>query len=324
MLSDWELSDFETDEEEILKKLDDKNDDTCCDTKMFLDKLKSIYLCKSCGRSVKTVVDFSTWQTQLQTKNNDATVIKIAGKDSYKYQKGLYKTLKKDPNTAKKSRRRQIKKFIVMKNSQSKNFKLTPDIINDVLDLYENLVVSGNKSHRGRVKIGVLASLTFLSMNKKQIAKPIKQISIFYDIGLKLSGQGARLVSKQGVLYRTNIYQDYLGNICYHLGIMSFVPLLKDWLVHLNDIEKVYGESCCRTGTRLCSLIVVLKRLKPELEFLVKDVYSICFLSNISTKKFITQFIYNNRRELNKISRKRDPKFPKIKTRHLRPPQLKK
>ena len=318
MLSDYELSDFETDEEEILKQLEE-DDNVCCGTKMIIDELKSINLCKSCGRTTKTIIDNSTWDTKLQTRNDSTSAsIKISGKDSYRYQKGLFKSIKKHPDSTKKNRRKQIKRFINMRNAQSKKFKLTKDIVEDVLDLYEQLVVDGSKSHRGRVKVGILASLTFLAMNKKAIAKPIKQISIFYGIGLKLSGQGSRLVSKQGVEYRTNIYNDYLGNVCYHLGIMEYVPLLKDWLVHLADITKVYGESCARTGTRLCSLIVILKRLKPELKFRIKDVYSVCFLSNISTKKFITIFIYNNRRELNQISRKRYPKFPKIKTKHCR------
>ena len=317
MLNDFGLSDLSYEEQIIQNIVDDDN--TCCKTKMFLDTIKSIYLCKSCGRSTKTIIDDSTFQTKLQTSNNPTEAgIKISGKDSYKYQRGLYASIKRHPDSAKKSRRRQIAKFINLLNGESKKFKLTKDIIEDVLDLYEDLVTSGQKSHRGRVKIAILASLTFLAMNQKKITKPFKQISNFYGLGLKKSGQGARLISKQKqpVRYKTNIYQDYLCNVCHHLGIMKFAPLLKDWLTHLGDIRLVYGESQARTGTRVCSLIVILKRIKPELDFLIKDVYKICFLSNISTKKFISVFIYNNRKELNQLARKRYPKFPKIKKKH--------
>ena len=232
--------------------------------------LHNSYTCPGCGYIKKMSTDNFEYEESFKNhnvSNKSHMPIKYVGKDSYKLQQNLRNsTSQYDP-----IQESYIRKILNTCNSESEDFKIPKNIINDTVELYKKIRKS-SKVYRGDILKGVLGSLIMYLCKKTGIIRKPKEIASWCKISdkdLSAGDKHVRQLENEGIL--TNLIIDNDNEELDEVHILSYLLRLNinEKLIHnkylpflsilLHEInEKKIGKINSRTSTKITSIVYLL------------------------------------------------------------------
>jgi transcription initiation factor TFIIIB Brf1 subunit/transcription initiation factor TFIIB len=284
-----------------------------------MQPMKMSYRCEQCGidkRIYEQKGEYSSSITNNYNTLEDCPIsIKIVGKDSYRYQKALFKYSSDYGKTQSNTTNKQLDKC----NAQSK-MKLKKIILREAAGLYREIqklkIVC-----RGKGRLGVLCSCTGYVCKRHDITKKPKELAMFFGIEESYLSDGDRLLRRLHADKKIDIpvhhnpknayLRQYFESLEINLKYKQFVSELIDKSTGMD----MMGDNNSRISTKCAGAIyalIVQENLKISKKQIVED----CKISKSTFLRYY-EYLVINRKALKPI-------FLKHKVAHIRKRKKKK
>jgi len=276
----------------------------CPDCKITMLQAISSYQCPGCGYEVRIIEQGNNFSTSIISEYNVNNVcsisIKVAGVDSYRYNRALLKTSSDYSKVQINTTSKQLNRY----NAQSVDCTLPATVIQEAVDMYSQLQQQG-VVRRGNGRKGALGACLSFVCKEHNIAKKPKEIANFVGIDEHHLSRGDKSLRAWHSEKKIDIPIHYNPTDAYimryfevlHLDT-KYQPLVEE-LIARSLCTDIIGESAYKTSTRCAGTIYSLI-LHENLPITNKDMVRLCTIT-ITTFRQYYKFMCRNYHILNPI-----------------------
>lgn len=313
LINEEELNEIKQTEIEIQNNKDMEIDyKLCIECNISMNSnINNSYTCPKCGYIKYISTDNNEYEESFKHYNVSETYhmpLKYVGKDSYKLQQNL----RNSTSSYNPIQESSIKKYLNNCNSESNDFIIPYNIIQQVCEIYKKIRIH-SKVFRGEILKGVLCSLIYYISLKEGITRKPKEISKWGGIAesdLSAGDKHIRILQEEGVLdiiVNKNLDDDYILSYLKRLNIdIKYNDFLQQLLILIN--KKKVGNTNARTSTKVTSIVYLLcvaeniqlnqlLKINNTTEQIISDEFSI----SVSTFKLFYNTILKNKEKLNPL-----------------------
>lgn len=295
--------------DQVKQEVDDWK--SCPDCKIDMDPTGSIYKCSNCGREEIILEQTDEYNASIlenyNSNNSSSMSIKIIGKDSYRYRKGLYKTSSDYAKVQNSHTNKELNRF----NSQSRGGKLPVIVLKAAADLYSK-IQRCNIVKRGNGRRGALGACIGFVCDEHNISKKPKELAKFVNVEESYVSKGDRLLRKLHAEGKIDIpvHHDPKDSYIYqYFEALSIDKKYKEFVTELIDRASqvdMMGENNSRMSTKCAGAIYTLK-LQEGLPFTKADIVENCKISKSTFTRY-HEYLMLNRKLLKPIFKKHNIK----------------